>query len=74
MVQRYIVVNFLTIAKVWNIQLGLVLATAIAINFITFNFILNKISKPLFQIGYELPTNTNMDNKLYIGSSIFGLG
>ena len=74
MVKRHIVVNFLTIAKVWNIQLGLVLGTAIAINFITFNFILNKISKPLFQIGYELPTNTTVDNKLYIGSSIFGLG
>ena len=74
MVQRHIVVNFLTIATVWDIQLGFVLLTAIAINFLTFNFILNKISKPLFQIGYELPTNTTVDNKLCLGAAIFGLG
>lgn len=74
MLQRHIIVNFLTIATIWDIKLGLVLATAVAINFITFNFILNKISKPLLQIGYELPLNTAVDNKLYLGASIFGLG
>ena len=74
MLKRHIVVNFLTIATVWEVQLGFVLASAIAINFFTFNFILNKISKPLFQIGYELPTNTSVDNKLCLGAAIFGLG
>ena len=74
MLKRHIVVDFLTIAIVWDIKLGIVLAAAIGINFLTFNYILNKISKPLFQIGYELPMNTKVDNKLCLGAAIFGLG
>ena len=74
MLQRHVVIEFLTIGKDWNMQLAFVLGSAVGINFITFNFILKKINKPRFKIKYDLPTNTIVDNKLCVGASIFGLG
>ncbi len=74
MLQRHVVIEFLTIGKVWNIQLAFVLGAAVGINFLTFNFILKKISRPRYKEKFDLPTNTTVDNKLIVGSSIFGLG
>ena len=74
MLQRHIVINFLTIGTIWNPQLMFVLGSAVGINFLTFNFILKKISKPKFKENYDLPTNKIVDNKLCIGSAIFGTG
>ena len=74
MVQRHVVIEFLTIGKIWNIQLAFVLGAAVGINFFTFNFILKKIAKPLYKEKYDLPTNTAIDNKLCVGAAIFGLG
>ena len=74
MVQRHVVVEFLTIGKVWNIQLAFVLGAAVGINFFTFNFILKKITRPRYKEKYDLPTNTEIDNKLCVGAAIFGLG
>lgn len=72
--QRHIVVNFLTIAPIWDIQLAFILVTVVAINFITLQYIVNKISKPLLQIGYEYSPEAKIDNKLCIGAAIFGVG
>jgi len=74
MVQRHAVIEFLTIGKVWNIQLAFVLGSAVGINFFTFNFILKKFTRPRYKEKYDLPTNTTVDNKLCVGSAIFGLG
>ena len=74
MLQRHVVIEFLTIGKAWNIQLAFVLGSAVGINLFTFNFILKKISKPIFKEIYDLPTSTFVDNKLCLGASIFGLG
>ena len=74
MVQRHVVIEFLTIGKVWNIQLAFVLGAAVGINFFTFNFILKKITRPRYKEKYDLPTNTVIDNKLCVGAAIFGLG
>ena len=74
MLQRHVVIEFLTLGQKWNIQLAFVLGSAVGINFITFNFILKKISKPKYKIKYDLPTSTTVDNKLCLGSAIFGLG
>ena len=35
MVQRHVVIEFLTIGKIWNIQLAFVLGAAVGINFFT---------------------------------------
>ena len=45
-----------------------------SINFFTFNFILKKITRPKFKETFDLPTKTEIDNKLCVGSAIFGLG
>ena len=74
MLQRHVVIEFLTISNVWNLQLAFVLGAAVGINFFTFNFILKQISKPIFKEKYDLPTNTTVDNKLLCGSAIFGIG
>ncbi len=74
MTQRHTVIEFLTIGKVWNIQLAVLLGVVVGINFITFNFILKKVTRPRYKEKYDLPTNTEIDNKLCVGSAIFGLG
>ena len=74
MLQRHVVIGFLTIGKVWIVQLAFVLGAAVGINLLTFNYILRKINRPKFKEKYDLPTNTKIDNKLCVGSAIFGLG
>jgi uncharacterized membrane protein YedE/YeeE len=74
MLQRHVVIEFLTIGKSWNVQLAFVLGAAVGINLITFNFILKKIKKPRYKEIFDLATKTTVDNKLCLGSAIFGLG
>ena len=74
MLQRHVVVEFLILGKVWNYQLAFVLATAVGINLFTFNFILKKLTRPRYKENFDLPTKTEVDNKLCVGSAIFGLG
>jgi uncharacterized membrane protein YedE/YeeE len=74
MTQRHIVLEFLTIGRIWSIQLAVLLGVVVGINFITFNFILKKITRPRYKEKYDLPTSTEIDNKLCVGSAIFGLG
>ena len=74
MLQRHVVVEFLTIGKIWNYQLALVLGPAVGINLFTFNYILKKTTRPIFRETYDLPTKTEVDNKLCVGAAIFGLG
>ena len=74
MLQRHVVVEFLTLGKVWNYQLAFVLGAAVGINLITFNYILKKTTRPKFRETYDLPTKTEVDNKLCVGAAIFGLG
>jgi len=74
MLQRHVVIEFLTIGKVWNIQLAFVLGTAVSINLFTFNFILKKVARPKYLEKFDLPTNNVVDNKLCVGAAIFGVG
>ena len=74
MLQRHVVVEFLILGKVWNYQLAFVLGTAVGINLLTFNYILKKTTRPRFKENFDLPTKTEVDNKLCVGSAIFGLG
>lgn len=74
MLQRHVVVEFLILGKVWNYQLCFVLGTAVGINLLTFNYILKKITRPKFKEAFDMPSKTEVDNKLCVGSAIFGLG
>lgn len=74
MLQRHIVVGFLTLSiKAWRMQLFFVLGSAVGINYFLFKYILN-LPKPLYKSKFDLSTNTNVDNKLLVGASIFGIG
>jgi len=74
MLQRHAVTGFLTISIRWNCKLLFVLATAVGINIFSFQYIFKNYKTPLFKSKYDLPENTKVDNKLMVGSSIFGLG
>ena len=54
------------------------MASAVTINLITFNYILNKVSKPLLLEGadakFGVPPRGVIDARLVIGATIFGLG
>lgn len=47
-----------------------VMLGAVTLNFITFRL----LQKPVFNTKFELPTNTQIDMKLILGASIFGIG
>ena len=74
MVHRQKVINFLLIGKNMDIGLFFVLASAVCLNLITFNVIIYKIKKPIFNPNLQLPDNTEIDNKLIVGEIIFGIG
>ena len=74
MLQRHVVIEFLIIGKVWNYQLAFVLGSAVGINLFTFNYILKKTTRPKFRETFDLPTKTEVDNKLCLGAAIFGIG
>jgi len=51
--------------------------SAVAINFVTFNYILKKVEKPLLagETGkYGVPAKGVLDTRLVVGAAIFGLG
>jgi len=73
-VERHVIVEFLTIGKDWNIQFAFILGTTVGINFFTFNFILKTVTRPRYKEKYDFPSDTFIDNKLCVGAAIFGLG
>lgn len=68
-----IVIGFLDIFGEWNYSLAFVMGGAIAVNLISFKYILSK-PEPLCDTEHYVPTNTIIDKKLVIGSAIFGIG
>ena len=66
------VLAFLNIAGSWDPSLMFVMAGAIAVTFVGFRLFSSQ--SPLFAERLELPTNTQIDNRLVIGAVIFGLG
>ena len=51
--------------------------SAVAINFVSFNYILKKVEKPLLageEGKYGVPPRGTIDLRLIIGAAIFGLG
>lgn len=64
--------GFLDVFGNWDISLAFVMIGAIGLNFFTFKKITNK--KPLFSDDHFLPTKKDIDRRLILGSSIFGIG
>ena len=69
------IMNFLTISPAWDPSLAFVMAGAVSINMITFNYTLKKVQAPLFtKESYCIPPRGKVDARLIGGASIFGLG
>lgn len=74
MVRRSKVLGFLGLGKEWDPSLAFVLGGACLPNFFTFNYMIKKKKKPVFNSKLEVPTNKVIDWKLIVGASIFGIG
>src|SRR5882672_10987382 len=71
------VLNFLDLggiaAGTWDPSLAFVMAGAVAVTFVGFNFVLKR-SQPLFAEKFHLPTKAEIDRRIILGPAIFGVG
>lgn len=67
------VLNFLDWSQRWDPTLALVMGGAIAVALPGFYWV-RKRQKPLFADEFEIPQNREIDTKLIIGASLFGIG
>ncbi len=65
--------NFGSIKGDWDPSLAFVMGGAVMVHFVLFR-VITKRSSPLFDTRFHLPTRTDLDPKLIIGSAIFGAG
>ena len=67
------VIGFLNITGSWDPSLVFVMFGAIAITSPSI-YLLNNRNKPLFSSSFQVPARKTIDQKLVIGSSLFGIG
>lgn len=67
------VIGFLNVFGAWDIDLLLVMASAVITSAIGFKLVLRN-PKPLFDREFTLPLSQVIDVKLLTGASLFGLG
>ncbi len=68
------VIGFLDLFGQWDISLMFVMVGAISVYSLIFHFVKPKLSKPLCDEEYKLPTRTKIDLPLVVGAAIFGAG
>lgn len=67
------VVGFLDFAGNWDPSLAFVMIGAVAVNAVLYRMIRARRA-PMFTQTFSLPTRKDVDRRLIIGASIFGLG
>ena len=67
------VLAFLNITENWDPSVIFVMGGAIAFVFPSFYLLKNK-EKPYFSSSFQIPKSKNIDQKLILGSSFFGVG
>lgn len=67
------VLAFLDLAGQWDPSLGLVMGGAIAVGIIGFK-LASRRSKSILGLPINLPTSRTIDNRLILGSLLFGIG
>ncbi len=65
--------NFLDVFGTWDLSLIFVMIGAIGVGLPGFKYLTTK-KQPLFDDTFHLPSKTEIDKKLIVGSSIFGIG
>lgn len=73
MTQADKVINFLDLSHAWDPSLAFVMLGAIGVHVVLFRFILKR-SSPLFAERFGIPTRSDIDKRLVIGSGLFGVG
>ena len=68
------VLAFLDITGDWDPSLALVMVGAIAVYGVAFRQITSRLQRPLLLPRFELPTRTDIDARLVVGSILFGVG
>lgn len=74
MVRRINIITFLGMHEGWNPSLLFVLGCGVAVNLITFNYMLRVRKESLMGCKLFNPKNSQIDLKLIIGAFCFGLG
>lgn len=67
------VLNFLDVAGNWDPSLMLVMGGALGVTMVAFRFILKR-QAPLFSPEFKLPDGSNVDKRLLLGATLFGMG
>jgi uncharacterized membrane protein YedE/YeeE len=67
------VTGFLDVAGRWDPSLGLVMAGAVVVTFIAYRLIGRRAS-PIFDAKFHLPTRKDVDRRLILGATLFGVG
>ena len=72
MCSRAKILSFLTINQSWDPSLLLVMASAVGINFVTFQITIRS-GKPIFGENLDMP-DTGLDMGIFVGPALFGVG
>lgn len=67
------IIAFLDVAGSWDPSLIIVMTSALAVSFIGYRITLAR-AKPVFEPSFQLPTKTEIDRPLLLGSALFGVG
>lgn len=67
------VIGYLDFFGEWDPALMFVMGGGVTLNLILFKLILKR-KNPLFDEKFHMPSKTQIDNKLVIGSTLFGIG
>ena len=73
MTQPELVLAFLDLSDNWDPSLAFVMVGAIAVNATLFRWSMGR-SAPLLAEVFHLPTRTDLDSRLVVGSGLFGVG
>lgn len=68
------VLNFFDPFGTWDPSLAFVMGGALIVATIGYRVIFGSLTKPLFDMKFNLPTTTTIDAKLVGGSALFGIG
>ena len=66
--------GFLDVTGAWRPHLALVMMAAIAVTLPFFQWVLPRLSKPVYGANFLAPLSTAIDQRLLLGAAIFGIG
>jgi uncharacterized membrane protein YedE/YeeE len=67
------VIGFLDFAGQWDPSLGLVMVGSAGVYLLFYRWIV-RLSHPLFDTSFHIPTRTDVDQRLVLGAALFGIG